>query len=218
MSLNKVLIDWCNEHIRISKPKYAVYPPPPPKREELTDSEWVYSDCTGASGYESAFAVYLMPNGSYKVTYCDSYTDEPCEGFPERVAEFKDIKEAIMFVTFHGFDWSATPTSCLQMLLNNTNTGYKGKREDVKNLQNSKRVCLNPDEPLKNKRKYGLTWTLKYDKDYLLKKLNIPLDISKCKEIDNYYFPDLTKCDDTDEEFISIIKKQINNGKYDIAD
>lgn len=191
--LEQVLIEWCDKNISVGNWKPENIP---------KGAKAMYSDGTGASGHDSFYLVFLMPDKTYKVRYCDSYTDIPTEDCPERIKDCKNIREVIMFVVFHDFDYSYSQSRLFQMMLNGVSVGYDGKREDVKNL-----IDLNCE-----KKDGDLRWHYKpkYEKDYLLKKLNIPLSVDKCTEVDNYYVPDLSKCDDTDTEFINMIKKQID--------
>ena len=192
MSLEKVLIEWCDKYINISSVSYY-------RKEEETDDKLMYYDCTGYSGHDSGYNFYLQKDGTYKISYCDSYTDEPDDQFPLKYKDCKDIKEAIMFAVVHDLYFSAEQTQLLQMMLNGVEIGYRGNREEVQKLHDF-RIDLDNED-------YEEIPT--HEKDYLLKTLNIPLDIEKCIEINDYYIPDLRKCDDTDVEFINMIKRQI---------
>jgi len=148
----------------------------------------MYYDCTGYSGHDSGYNFYLQKDGTCKLSYCNSYTDEHDDQFPILHNDYGDIKEVIIF---------AEQTQSLQMMLNGVDIGYRGDREDMKDLH----------EYRFDNETYAKLPT--HEKDYLLKNLNIPLSIEKCVEINDYYIPDLRKCDDINVEFINMIKRQI---------
>jgi len=199
--LEKLLIAWCEEYIKSGER---------PGKKHHENGKYIYYDCTGASGYDSGFDISLMNDGTYRVGYCDSYTDIPDDQYPQRYITFNNIREALMFAAFHGFDSSATQTCILQMMLNGIDIGYTGNREEVKDLHDIKWINL-------DKENESFVFVPKYDKDYLIKTLEIPIELEKCSEQENYLFPDLTKIDDTDTEFLKMIAKQVKDKmKYNI--
>ena len=209
-TLESVLIDWCDKHIAINS-KYSKAN----EMEELKGCDLKYYDETGGSAAFSAYWIYLDESDkSYKVTYTNDYQGEG-KSF---VKNCKDIKEALMFVINHRSDWSLTAPKSFQMILNDNNIGYRGKGgykgkrlEDFGLLHNTKIINMNPDDPFD----YDVEFTPYYDKDFLLKKCNVPITEDKCKLVDDYYIPDLTKILDTDNDYIKMIEDQITNGTYD---
>ena len=82
MSLEKVLIEWCNKYINISSVPYY--------RKEEANGKLMYYDCTDYSGHDSCYNFYLQKDGTYKLSYRNSYTDELGDQFP---IEHKDCKD-----------------------------------------------------------------------------------------------------------------------------
>lgn len=68
MSLEKILIKWCDKYINISSVYYYI------KEEEIED-KLMYYNYTGYFGHDSGYNFYLQKDGTYKLSYCNSYTD-----------------------------------------------------------------------------------------------------------------------------------------------
>ena len=154
-SLETVLIDWCDKHIAVNQ-KYSEVK----KIKKLKGGVLKYYDSTGGSAAFSDYGIYLMPNKSYKVTYNNCYQGSG----DSLVKDCKDIKEALMFVILHRRDWNLTQTRSCQMILNNNNIGYQGKRDEFVMLHRTKIINMNPDDPFD----YDVEVTPRHEKDFLI--------------------------------------------------
>ena len=198
--LDKVLIEWCNKNLKPNKQPYLNGRPHHNLKEEI-DGVLKYQDSTGVSGYYSGFDVYEKSDKTYIVCSCDDYCDNSYR-HPVVYTKIDNIKELVMFLAFHGLDFDATLSASLQML-----TGHVNLRDlheiDYKDYFNNVKYMTYDDME-----KIEMKYKQMFDKDYLIKHLN--LDLTKCKELNGYYFPDLTKCDDIDEKLIEFIRIQMD--------
>jgi hypothetical protein len=189
MSLEKTLIEWCDEKL---KPGMTWESGEPHNTLSSTvDDETLergilkYQDCTGCIGFHHGYDVYQLLDGSYRIYSPDgtnkNVTFKNCD----------NIKQVLMHLAFDTFYSNISASEACHLLLH-TQIGMNESKLYKEHLKS-------------NKTNKG------YINDLIMRNLN--LDKNKCAKHAGYYVPDLTKCDDTDLKLIDVIKNDMEQAQ-----